>query len=152
GSAHAAPESTLRRVTTTLSALAAAGGFDPDPPGALGADRSPPGFEAFAVDPEISVREPKRDEKQHAPPPLAKLGGTAHDARAEARREREARDANRREQTELEQKRAREERQRLEEERARKRAERQRLTTALIAAQAEAATRQRDADRLRYEL
>src|SRR5207245_1308588 len=30
---HAAPESTLRRVTTTLSALAAAGGFDPDPPG-----------------------------------------------------------------------------------------------------------------------
>src|SRR5260221_7378534 len=32
---HAAPESTLRRVTTTLSALAVAGGFDPDPPGAL---------------------------------------------------------------------------------------------------------------------
>src|SRR5205823_5211358 len=32
---HAASEPTLRRVTTTLSAIAAAGGFDPDPPGAL---------------------------------------------------------------------------------------------------------------------
>src|SRR5262245_14543192 len=42
---HAAPESTLRRVTTTLSAIAAAGGFVPDPPGALVADRDPPGFE-----------------------------------------------------------------------------------------------------------
>ena len=44
---HAAPESTLRRVTTTLSAIAASGGFEPDPPGALAGDRDPPGFEAF---------------------------------------------------------------------------------------------------------
>src|SRR5688572_20852784 len=43
---HAATESTLRRVTTTLAALAATGGFDPDPEGALSADRDPPGFEA----------------------------------------------------------------------------------------------------------
>ncbi len=40
-SGHGATESTLRKVTTTLSALAANGGFDPDPPGALGADREP---------------------------------------------------------------------------------------------------------------
>jgi hypothetical protein len=42
---HAATEATLRRVATTLSALAAAGGFEPDPAGALGADRDPPGFD-----------------------------------------------------------------------------------------------------------
>ncbi len=41
-------ESVLRRVATTLSAVAANGGFDPDPPGALIADRDPPGFEALA--------------------------------------------------------------------------------------------------------
>ena len=46
---HAANEATLRRVTTTLSALAAVGGFDPDPPGALAADRDPPGFEAVGI-------------------------------------------------------------------------------------------------------
>ncbi len=46
---HAAPEATLRRVTTTLSAIAVAGGFDPDPPGALAEDRDPPGFAAFGL-------------------------------------------------------------------------------------------------------
>ena len=45
---HAVQESTLRRVTATLSAIAAAGGFEPDPPGALSADRGPPGFDAVA--------------------------------------------------------------------------------------------------------
>jgi hypothetical protein len=48
---HAAQESTLRRITATLSALAAAGGFEPDPPGALTSDRDPPGFEAVADSP-----------------------------------------------------------------------------------------------------
>jgi DNA repair exonuclease SbcCD ATPase subunit len=41
---HASTDPTLRRVTTTLAALAAAGGFDPDPPGALASDREAPGF------------------------------------------------------------------------------------------------------------
>ena len=45
---NAATETTLRRVATTLSAVAATSGFAPDPPGALGADRDPPGFETFA--------------------------------------------------------------------------------------------------------
>jgi hypothetical protein len=45
---HPATEATLRRVAGTLSAIAAAGGFDPDPPGALVADRDPPGFEALS--------------------------------------------------------------------------------------------------------
>jgi hypothetical protein len=46
---HAVNEATLRRVTTTLSALAAAGGFEPDAPGALSADRDPPGFDAAGL-------------------------------------------------------------------------------------------------------
>lgn len=57
---HAAPESTLRRVTTTLSALAASGGFDPDPAGALAADRDPPGFGALGIDVATLDRAPTR--------------------------------------------------------------------------------------------
>lgn len=48
-SGHAATEATLRRVTMTLAALAATGGFDPDAPGTLAADRDPPGFEAAGI-------------------------------------------------------------------------------------------------------
>lgn len=46
---HNASDDTLRRVTTTLTALAAAGGFAPDPPGALVADREAPGFDALVL-------------------------------------------------------------------------------------------------------
>lgn len=46
---HAATEGTLRRIQTTLSAIAATGNFDPDPPGALADDRDPPGFEAAGI-------------------------------------------------------------------------------------------------------
>src|SRR5437660_648000 len=41
-----ASDATLRRVSTTLAAIAAAGGWEPNPPGALAADLDPPGFEA----------------------------------------------------------------------------------------------------------
>jgi hypothetical protein len=46
---HAASDATLRRIATTLAAIAAAGGFEPDPAGALAADRDPPGFDALNV-------------------------------------------------------------------------------------------------------
>ncbi len=46
---HGATEATLHRVTQTLAALAAAGGWEPDLPGALSADRDPPGFEAIGI-------------------------------------------------------------------------------------------------------
>jgi hypothetical protein len=46
---HAATDATLRRVTTNLSALAAAGGFEPDFAGALAMDREAPGFEAAGL-------------------------------------------------------------------------------------------------------
>jgi hypothetical protein len=45
----AATETTLRRVTATLSALAATGSFAPDTPGALTRDRNPPGFEVAGL-------------------------------------------------------------------------------------------------------
>jgi hypothetical protein len=61
---HAAPESTLRRVTTTLSALAVAGGFDPDPPGAMVGDRDPPGFEAIGIVAASFEHAPKLEEKR----------------------------------------------------------------------------------------
>ena len=46
---HVASEAVLRRVASTLAALAASNGFDRDPPGALASDRDPPGFEAIGA-------------------------------------------------------------------------------------------------------
>jgi hypothetical protein len=46
-SPHAPTDATIRRVMGTLAAVAASGSFDPDPPGALAADREPPGFDAI---------------------------------------------------------------------------------------------------------
>jgi hypothetical protein len=55
---HAATAATLRRVMGTLAAVAAAGGFDPDPPGALAADREPPGFDAVDASASTSPHQP----------------------------------------------------------------------------------------------
>jgi hypothetical protein len=60
---NAAGEPTLRRVETSLAAIAAAGGFDPDPPGALTDDREPSGFLALGIAPGGHVEPP--------PPPPA---------------------------------------------------------------------------------
>jgi hypothetical protein len=46
---HAATEGVLRRVTTTLAALAAAGTWEPSEPGALAYDLDPPGFGALGL-------------------------------------------------------------------------------------------------------
>jgi len=81
---HTASEATLRRVTTTLAALAAAGGFDPDPPGALAEDRDPPGFEAQGV-PSV----PRKHHDGHAKDDNAKLRARAHAIAEEQKRRRE---------------------------------------------------------------
>jgi hypothetical protein len=122
-SGHGASESTLRRVTATLAALAANGGFDPDLPGALGADREPPGFEAFGF--AASAPEPAE-----APPP-----------RTVKKREAEA-DAARK--VEEERRRKEEERRLAEEAREKKRAERRRLEDEIRAAKAELEQRVRE--------
>jgi|GEM_PF-847471 len=65
---HNANEATLRRVTTSLSALAAGGGFSPDAPGALAEDREPLGFDVALSLASVPVR---HDKPKPAPPQVA---------------------------------------------------------------------------------
>jgi hypothetical protein len=90
---HGATEATLRRVTTTLSALAANGGFDPDPAGALVADRDPPGFEAMLGATPVATRHgpaaAKREKEDDGAAAAAERRG-AEQARREAEAARRA--------------------------------------------------------------
>jgi type IV secretory pathway VirB10-like protein len=127
---HGAADATLRRIATTLSAIAASGGFDPDPPGALGADRDPPGFEAMNL---VVPIKPPREAPREAP---------RDDRKREAeKREAEKREAERRE----------EERRRAEED-ALKRRERIRLEATLRVATFELEKCEREVERCREEL
>jgi hypothetical protein len=81
---HAASEATLRRVAMTLAALAARGGFDPDPPGALAGDRDPPGFEAQGA---ATIRRGSHD--GHAQDDSARLRARAHAIAEEQKRRRQ---------------------------------------------------------------
>jgi hypothetical protein len=65
---HAPTEGVLRRVTTTLSAIAAAGGWEPSEPGTLADDLDPPGFGAVG----LSLPTPPPAPKPHHPKPHAK--------------------------------------------------------------------------------
>ncbi len=124
---------TLRRVATTLAAIAAAGGFAPDPPGALSADRDPPGFETVRLAP----GQPVSDEQQAAVADAAAAGAARERANREARRlaaadaERERRETA---------------------ERKRRMAERSRVQTALHTAATELHTRERTCARLAQQL
>jgi len=91
---HAPTEATLRRVMGTLAAVAAAGGFDPDPPGALASDREPPGFEA--VDMPAAHGSSKRPTMARAPvPERVRLAAALAEQRTEKQAERKAREAER---------------------------------------------------------
>jgi len=79
---HGAADATLRRVTATLSALAAQGNFAPDPPGALSADREAPGFAAAE-----SLMFPATAQPEPAKPAAA--GGRAEEREARRRAEEE---------------------------------------------------------------
>jgi hypothetical protein len=162
---HPATESTLRRVTMTLAALAAAGGFAPDSPGALTADRDPPGFETAMAGnaSQPAAREAPQPGRPEAKPSAKDTGktrekterGKTEPGRAErekaerekAEREKAERleDARRREAEELE-------RRREKAERARREAERQRLRTVLKDARAEVDSRARALARQREAL
>ncbi len=64
---HPANDATLRRVSMTLSGLAAAGGFEPDQPGALAKDREPAGFDAFGAtaSDELEVEKEPKSKPHH---------------------------------------------------------------------------------------
>jgi hypothetical protein len=126
-----ANEAMLRRITTTLGALAASGGFEPDPPGALVADRDPPGFEAALG---MLADAPQRAEtKARTENPRDHSDADAVDTAA-ARRRAEA------------------ERKRLEAEQRRLEAERTKLNAALEKQRREVTARENDVARLREEL
>jgi hypothetical protein len=103
-----ANESMLRRVTTTLSALAATGSFEPDPPGALKGDRDPPGFDVAGLSP---AKLGKR--KQDKAGAKVKSAPTKSETRAAERRAKAEAVAERR-RAEREEKQRRAERERLE--------------------------------------
>jgi len=130
---NAATESTLRRVTTTLSAVAATGGFEPDAPGALSADRDPPGFEALG----FGAATTPRTTAASAPPDHE----SAQDAGA-----RRALEAEKRRAEETEKRRAE------EAERQRRLAERERLSAKLRAAEQARDAQHREVQKLRSEL
>ena len=132
---NAATESTLRRVTTTLSAIAAIGGFAPDPAGALSSDRDPPGFEALGFGDETSAS--AATSTTEAPQTKA-----AAPDDAAARREREAAERA-----------AEVEKRRIEgEARAARLAERERLSASLREARQLQTTQQSELSRMRSEL
>ena len=151
---HGATESTLRRVTTTLAALAASGGFGPDPEGALSADRDPPGFEAVGISaPEMVERHTKKEAapaKATAEKPKAANDNNddADDDDAPSRKEAAAA----RRQAEAEEKRAiaeaAAERRKKEQAEAKRLAELRGVETAISSAKSEVERKQKELDRL----
>ena len=145
---HAATEGTLRKVTQSLAALAATGTWDPDPPGAIAADRAPPGFEAIGIgNPPDDDDKPSRAE----PAPKKKTAPTTDDEKptrdelADLRKRKAAAEAAEREE-------AAAERKRIEVERARIKAEKHRLEAALRTTRGEVAAQERDVEKLRKQL
>lgn len=134
---HSATESTLRRISTTLSAIAAIGRFDPDEPGALTEDRDPPGFEAAGI-PGLaaSVSSPTKTNDDDDDDKASKNDASDARRRADAAATAEKADAAA-------------ERRRAEEAKSKKLAERHRHEAALRTAKGDVERRQRDVDRLR---
>jgi len=148
--AHSANDATLRRVTMTLSGLAAAGSFEPDTPGALTKDRDPPGFEAFGIasssPPAAEAQEPSRtnrrepadDERRH------------QENAAERKHQAEAEAAERKRQAEAEAEAA--ERKRQAEVEAKRQARRKQLESEIADAKAALAERERERERIAKQL
>lgn len=96
-SGHTAQDALLRRIATTLSGLAASGGFAPDAPGTLSKDRDPPGFEAFGAA-EFAEKSSAPAIEPRAPDRAAHPREQAVRAREQAASEQKAREQKAREQ------------------------------------------------------
>ncbi|MFT3710201.1 MAG: hypothetical protein QM817_21450 [Archangium sp.] len=85
---NAAGEATLRRVETSLAAIAAGGGFDPEPAGALTEDREPSGFLSLGIATgghvEPAPKPEPKPEKKSAPVEAAAAAPSTAEAKAEA--------------------------------------------------------------------
>jgi hypothetical protein len=127
---HAATEATLRRITTTLSAIAATGDFAPDAPGALTDDRDPPGFEAAGIPGLAASVAPAAPSAAAQPAPIA--DHTAAEAAAAKQRAADEAAAKRR----------------ADEAAAKKAAERHRAEAALRTARGDVERRERELERL----
>jgi len=139
---NAANEATLRKVSASLAAIAAGGGFDPDPPGALRADRDPPGF--GELDAASFAALPKKQAETrgaHDEPATAKKDGKKKDGEKKDREKKDREKENR-------EREAREKKER-EEQRAKVKAEQRRLQAELRAAEGELAERERELERVR---
>lgn len=142
---HSASEATLRRVALTLSAIAAAGGFEPDLPGTIAEDRDAPGFEAVGIPAEPAPPAARRDGHDgHARAPTDRKDELAK-ARRTADKDRKAEEARQRAEEMAARKRAEEKRKRIA-------AERHRLEVALRTARAEHAEREREVRQLASQL
>jgi len=146
---HGSNEATLRRITMTLSALAAAGSWEPEQPGMLSKDLDPPGFEAFGmVAAAPSEAEPEREARKPAskPEPESKAAPSKADQRTEAeakaREEAAAKHAR-----ELERAAAAAEKKRLTEQRIAHAAKKTELESALRAAKTALTEQERERDR-----
>jgi DNA repair exonuclease SbcCD ATPase subunit len=172
---HGATDATLRRVTTTLSAIAAAGGFDPDLPGTLADDRDPPGFETMALSAaaaaaahhraKAEAAEPAEEEEEpeeaEAPKKHGKHEKQKHEKQTAAEKRRAAAEEKHRRAAEEARQRADEARQRaeeaaekrrLEQQTARKKAQRERVEAALRTAHGEVKRLERDLEKLRTQV
>lgn len=140
---NAANEATLRRITTTLAAIAATGGFDPDEPGMLSADRDPPGFEAAG----IPMAAASDDDDEPAPAKTHDSDDELATAR-EKKREAAARQRDADAAAERDRAAAAIERRKSEQDRARRLQERHRLEAALRTAVGDVERREREVARL----
>jgi hypothetical protein len=122
-SEHGSNEATLRRITMTLSALAAGGSWGSEQPGMLTKDLDPPGFEAFGM----MAAVPSKDEA--AAPEVKSKTSKRADAEAKAQSDAGAKRAR-----ELEREAAAAEKKRLAEQRIKHAAEKVELESALRAA------------------
>ena len=135
---HPVNEATLRRVSTTLSALAAAGGFGPDPAGALAYEREPPGFDAFGDTASFRSEKPAATVRAEPAAKAKKSGAKADEDEARERAEKKA------------------EAERLEKEREKQRAEtraaRKRLEASLRSAEDRVSEHERKVQQLKHDL
>jgi hypothetical protein len=129
---YEASDATLGRVDMTLAALAAAGGFGAEPPGALCGDLAPPGFDAMDAPARTERKAPSRLTLVRRPADAA--SEAARGAHPDHRRDEQAKEQARRREEQAHARNARAEERARAAEKARLRAKRKTLERQLASA------------------